>query len=67
MQGEMEQLFTTLIKKVKEEHQNFKKWISHFGFNTDTLAFINMVNEQSYNNVSGAYINQILSGLFMNE
>jgi hypothetical protein len=67
MQEEMENLFTSLIKKVKDEHHNFKKWISHFGFNTETLSFINMINDHNYNNISGVYMNQILSALFMNE
>ena len=31
------------------------------------MNFINMVNEQNYNNISGVYMNQILSALFMNE
>lgn len=63
----MESLFTSLIRKVKEEHHSFKKWISHFGFNSDTVNFINMINEHNYNNISGVYMNQILSALFMNE
>jgi hypothetical protein len=63
----MENVFSTLIKKVKEEHLNFKKWISLFGFNPETMNFINMINEQNYNNISGVYMNQILSALFMNE
>lgn len=31
------------------------------------MNFINMINEHSYNNISGVYMNQILSALFMNE
>jgi hypothetical protein len=31
------------------------------------MNFINMVNEHNYNNISGVYMNQILSALFMNE
>lgn len=60
-------MFSNLIKKVKEEHLSFKKWISLFGFNHETMNFINMINEHSYNNISGVYMNQILSALFMNE
>ena len=67
MQEEMEIFFTTLIKRVKDEHHNFKKWISHFGFNNETMNFINMINEHNYNNISGIYMNQILSALFMSE
>ena len=63
----MELLFSTLIKKVKDEHVNFKKWLSLFGFNQETMNFINMINDRNYNNVSGVYMNQILSNLFMNE
>jgi len=63
----MENLFSTLIKKVKEEHLNFNKWIGLFGFNPDTMNFINMINDHDYNKVSGVYMNQILSALFMNE
>ena len=67
LQEEMEILFSNLIKKVKDEHINFKKWLSLFGFNQETMNFINMINEHNYNNVSGVYMNQILSNLFMNE
>lgn len=67
LQEEMENLFSSIIKKVKEEHLNFKKWVSLFGFNPETMNFINLVNEQNYNNISGVYMNQILSALFMNE
>ena len=67
LQEEMESLFSSLIKKIKEEHINFKKWISLFGFNPETMNFINLINEQNYNNISGVYMNQILSTLFMNE
>ena len=63
----METLFSNLIKKVKDEHVNFKKWLSLFGFNQETMNFINMINEHNYNNVSGVFMNQILSNLFMNE
>lgn len=63
----MELLFTNLIKKVKDEHMNFKKWISLFGFNVETMNFIDMINEKNYNNISGFFMNQILSNLFMNE
>ncbi len=63
----MEALFSGLIKKVKEEHMTFKKWIGLFGFNPETMNFINMVNDHNYNNISGVYMNQILSTLFMNE
>ena len=63
----MEGLFSSLIKKVKEEHMTFKRWIGLFGFNPETMNFINMVNEHNYNNISGVYMNQILSTLFMNE
>ena len=31
------------------------------------MTFINLINEQNYNNISGVYMNQILSTLFMNE
>ena len=31
------------------------------------MNFINMINDRNYNNVSGVYMNQILSNLFMNE
>lgn len=58
-------MFSSIIKKVKDEHMNFKKWISMFGFNHETMNFINLVNEQNYNNISGVYMNQILSTLFM--
>lgn len=44
LQEEMENLFSSLIKKIKEEHLNFKKWISLFGFNHETMNFINLVN-----------------------
>lgn len=63
----MELLFTNLIKKVKDEHMNFKNWISLFGFNVETMNFIDMINEKNYNNISGFFMNQILSNLFMNE
>jgi hypothetical protein len=66
LQEEMEGLFSSLVKKLKEEHLNFKKWISLFGFNPETMNFINMINEHNYNNISGVYMNQILSALFMN-
>ena len=46
---------------------NFKKWLGLFGFNQETMNFINMINDHNYNNVSGVYMNQILSNLFMNE
>jgi len=67
LQEEMESMFSSIIKKVKEEHMNFKKWIGLFGFNHETMNFINLINEQNYNNISGVYMNQILSTLFMNE
>lgn len=67
LQEEMENLFSMIIKKVKEEHLNFKKWVSLFGFNPETMNFINLINDQNYNNISGVYMNQILSTLFMNE
>lgn len=63
----MEALFTSVIKKVKEEHLAFKKWVGLFGFNPETMNFINLINEGNYNNISGVYMNQILSTLFMNE
>lgn len=63
----MENLFSSVIKKVKEEHMHFKKWIGLFGFNPETMNFINLINEQNYNNISGVYMNQILSTLFMQE
>jgi len=31
------------------------------------MNFINMVNDNKYNNISGVYMNQVLSNLFMNE
>lgn len=31
-QEEMETFFSTLIKKVKDEHMNFKKWVMLYGF-----------------------------------
>lgn len=46
---------------------NFRKWLSLFGFNQETMTFINMINENKYNNINGVYMNQILSNLFMNE
>ena len=45
----------------------FKKWVGLFGFNPETMNFINLINEGNYNNISGVYMNQILSTLFMNE
>lgn len=60
-------MFSSLIKKVKEEHKNFKKWIGLFGFNSDTMNFINLINDRNYNNISGVFMNQILSNLFMSE
>jgi hypothetical protein len=44
LQEEMENLFSNLIRKVKEEHMNFKKWIGLYGFNIETMNFINMIN-----------------------
>jgi hypothetical protein len=63
----MENLFSTMVKKIKEEHMNFKRWVSLFGFNPETMNFINMINEHNYNSISGVYMNQILSALFLNE
>lgn len=45
----------------------FKKWVSVLGFSSETMNFINMINDGNCNNVSGVYMNQILSTLFMNE
>ena len=67
LQEEMELLFSALVRKVKEEHMNFKKWIGLVGFNVETMTFINMINDRNYNNISGVYMNQILSNLFMSE
>lgn len=63
----METLFSNLIKKVKDEHLNFRKWARFFGFPAETINFINMVNESNYNKFTGVYMNQVLSQLFMNE
>jgi hypothetical protein len=63
----MENLFSNLVKKVKEEHMQFRRWVGLFGFNPETMNFINMINDNNYNNISGVYMNQILSALFMNE
>jgi len=44
LQEEMETLFSNIIKKVKDEHLNFKKWLGLFGFNHETMNFINLIN-----------------------
>jgi len=31
------------------------------------MNFINLVNDANYNNISGAYMHQIMSALFMSE
>lgn len=66
LQEEMENLFSMLIKKVKDEHLNFKKWVGLFGFNAETMNFISQINEHNYSSISGHYMNQIISNLFMN-
>ena len=63
----METFFSNMIKKVKEEHMNFKKWVMLYGYSQETMNFISLVNEGNYNNISGVYTNKILSTLFMNE
>jgi len=62
----MEGLFSNLVKKIKEEHMIFRKWVRVFGFSPETMNFIELINDQNYNNISGVYMNQILSALFMN-
>jgi hypothetical protein len=66
-QEEMETFFSTLIKKVKDEHLNFKKWVMMYGYSQDTMNFINLINEGNSNNISGLYANKIITALFMNE
>jgi hypothetical protein len=60
-------MFSNLLKKVKDEHLNFRKWVRVFGFSPEIMNFINLVNEQNYTNISGVYMNQVLSALFMTE
>lgn len=31
------------------------------------MNFINLINDRNYNNISGVFMNQILSNLFMSE
>jgi hypothetical protein len=66
-QEEMESFFSSLIKKVKDEHMNFKKWVMLYGYSQETMNFINLINDGNYNNISGVYTNKIISALFMSE
>lgn len=63
----MELLFSNLIKKVKEEHVKFNIWARTFGYSEEMNNFIYLVNEGKYNQISGVYMNQILSEIFMKE
>lgn len=59
--------FTNLIKKIKEEHVKFKIWARNFGYSEEMNNFIGMVNQGQFNKISGVYMNQILSEIFMKE
>jgi hypothetical protein len=65
MQDEMELFFTNLIKQIKEEHVKFKIWARNFGYSEEMNNFISMVNQGQFNKISGVYMNQILSEIFM--
>ena len=65
-QEEMENLFSTMIRRVKEEHLQFKKWVMVHGFSQETMNFINLINDGNFNNISGRYSHQVMSALFMN-
>ncbi len=41
----METLFSTLIKKIKEEHLKFKIFIRTFGYSKDMMKFIKQIND----------------------
>lgn len=61
MLDEMELFFTNLIKRIKDEHIKFKIWARNFGYSEEMNNFINMVNQGQFNQISGVYMNKILS------
>ena len=63
----MENFFSTLINKITIEHQNFKKWLTLYGYSSETMNYINLINEEKFNSISGSFSHLVISELFMNE
>lgn len=56
-----------MLKRLKEEHVKFKIWSRTYGYSEELMNFIHLINDGNYNQISGVYMSQILTEIFMKE
>ena len=64
LRDKMDQMFLSLIEKVRNEHTKFRMWIKTYGFSIEVMKFIKNVTENSFTQVSGNYMSPILNEMY---
>lgn len=57
----MDNMFLTLINKIKSEHAKFRIWVKTYGYSMEVMKFIKNLTENSFSQINGNYMNPIVN------
>ena len=65
IKDKVDNMILSLINKIKAEHAKFKIWVKTYGYSIDVMKFIKNLTENSFNQVTGNYMNPIMNEMLL--